>query len=75
MHPGHKMPATLGQLSGTGGLGSDAFSGFGGFDPVTGIANVSPVLFPKVSTTHFLLSMTPWPLSIALLLTLLVQQH
>jgi hypothetical protein len=33
------MPATLGQLSGTGGLASDAFSGFGGFDPVTGIAN------------------------------------
>jgi hypothetical protein len=46
MHPGHKIPATLGQLSGTVGLGSDAFSGFGGFDPVTGIANVSSFLFP-----------------------------
>jgi hypothetical protein len=33
------MPPTLGQLSGTGGLASEAFTGFGGFDPVTGIAN------------------------------------
>jgi hypothetical protein len=46
-----QMPSTLGQLSGTGGLGSDAFSGFGGFDPVTGIANVS---FPPWS--HFFTS-------------------
>ena len=38
-HPLNKMPPTLGQLSGTGGLASEAFTGFGGFDPVTGIAN------------------------------------
>ena len=35
----HKVPPTLGQLSGNGGLSSDAVSGFGGFDPVTGLAN------------------------------------
>lgn len=34
-----KMPTTLGQLSGTGGISGDALNGFGGFDPVTGIAN------------------------------------
>jgi hypothetical protein len=38
-HPLNKIPSTLGQLSGTGGLVSEAFTGFGGFDPVTGIAN------------------------------------
>ena len=42
----HKVPPTLGQLSGNGGLPSDAVSGFGGFDPVTGLANgvvISPI--------------------------------
>lgn len=39
LHQLRKMPNTLGQLSGTGGLPSDAVNGFGGFDPVTGIAN------------------------------------
>ena len=33
------MPTTLGQLSGTGGISGDALNGFGGFDPVTGLAN------------------------------------
>ena len=39
LHALRKVPTTLGQLSGTGGLASDAVNGFGGFDPVTGIAN------------------------------------
>jgi hypothetical protein len=39
LHNLRKIPSTLGQLSGTGGLASDAINGFGGFDPVTGIAN------------------------------------
>jgi hypothetical protein len=37
--PAHKFPATLGQLSGNGGLPSDSVNGFGGFDPITGVAN------------------------------------
>jgi len=36
---GRKVPTTLGQLSGNGGIGIDALNGFGGFDPITGIAN------------------------------------
>jgi len=52
VHPVHKMPSTLGQLSGTGGLSSDGAGGFGGFDPVTGLANgmvrsSSPVPFTR----------------------------
>jgi hypothetical protein len=33
------FPSTLGQLSGSGGLQSDSVNGFGGFDPITGVAN------------------------------------
>ena len=38
-HNIRKVPATLGQLSGSGGLTSDALNAFCGFDPITGIAN------------------------------------
>jgi len=36
---GRKIPTSLGQLSGNGGISADALNGFGGFDPVTGMAN------------------------------------
>jgi len=44
----HKFPATLGQLSGNGGIASESVNGFGGFDPITGIAN-GVVPFPLFS--------------------------
>jgi hypothetical protein len=51
-----RQPTTLGQLSGTGGMPEGGYSGFGGFDPVTGIANgvltpISTVLIPSTITS------------------------
>jgi hypothetical protein len=49
LHRLRKIPQTLGQLSGTGGLPNEAaVNGFGGFDPITGLANgvVPPLPLP-----------------------------